>query len=302
MIKNPYEILGIKKTSDSKEIKSAYRKLAKQYHPDLNPGNKQAEDKFKDISTAYELLHNKEKRAAYDRGEIDMDSNLQQRQKSYKDYAEKPQGQRYYSSSQGGGYNQDDISDIFGSFFSGNTKSASFRTPPADSHYTIEIEFLEATKGIKKRITMPDGKMIDLSIPEGMEDGQQLRLKGKGHPGNASIPPGDAYIKIHIKPHSFYRRKGKDIEVEVPIGIHESILGSKINISTIHGKVKMGIPKGSSTGTKVRLKGQGIRGGDQYVRLKIVMPEIIDDKLEKFTEEWAKTYCYNPRKSMGSAL
>lgn len=301
MAKNPYDILGVKKTADDKEIKSAYRKLAKKYHPDLNPGNKEADEKFKEISVAYDLLHDKDKRAAYDRGEIDMDGNpqYQQQQQYYKDFAEGPQGQRYSYSGDGGDFSQEDIESIFGSFFGGGVggRQAGFKAQPLDAHYAIEVDFLESVNGAKKRVTMPDGKILDISIPKGMEDGQKLRLKGKGAPGNVNTPTGDAYIEVHIKPHPFYKRIGKDIEVEVPVGIHESVLGSKVQIPTIHGKVEMSIPKGASTGTKLRLKGKGLKGGDQYVLLKIVMPESIDKELEEAVSKWAKSHSYNPRKS-----
>jgi len=300
MTENPYSILGVKKTANDKEIKSAYHKLAKQYHPDLNPGDQKAEAMFKEISVAYDLLHDKEKRAAYDRGEIDKDGNPQhqQRQQSYKDFAEGPQGGRYHPAG-GGDFNQEDIESIFGSFFGGGVggKQAGFKAQSLDAHYVIEVDFLEAVKGAKKRVTMPDGKVLDISIPAGAEDGQKLRLKGQGAAGNVKQPNGDAYIEMHIKPDAFFQRKGKDIHIELPVGIHESILGSKIQIPTIHSKVGMSIPKGASTGTKLRLKGKGIKGGDQYVILKIVMPEKVDGELEEFIEKWAKKHSYNPRKT-----
>lgn len=300
MTKNPYDILGVKKTANETEIKSAYRTLAKQHHPDLNPDNKKAEATFKDISVAYNLLHDKDKRAAYDRGEIDMDGNpqYQKRQQSYKDFAEGPQGQRYHSAG-GGDFSQEDMESIFGSFFSGGAggRQTGFKAQSLDAHYVIEVDFLEAVNGAKKRVTMPDGKILDISIPNGMEDGNKLRLKGKGAAGNVNMPTGDAYIEVHIKPNPFYKRIGKDIEVEVPIGIHESILGSKIQIPTVHGKVEMNIPKGASTGTRLRLKGKGLKGGDQYVLLKIVMPEKIDGELEELIGKWAKNHEYNPRKN-----
>lgn len=164
MAKNPYDILGVKKTADAKEIKSAYRMLAKQHHPDLNPDNKKAETTFKDISVAYNLLHDKDKRAAYDRGEIDMGGNpqsQQQRQQSYKDFAEGPQGQRYHSGGSAD-FSQEDIESIFGSFFGGSVggRQAGFKSQSLDAHYVIEVDFLESVNGAKKRVTMPDGKIL----------------------------------------------------------------------------------------------------------------------------------------------
>lgn len=300
MAKNPYTILRIENTADTKEIKSAYRKLAKKYHPDLNPDNKELDEKFKEISVANELLQNDEKRAAYDRGEIDMDGNpqYQRNQQTYRDFADGPQGQRYHSGA-AEDFSQEDIEKIFGSFFNegAGSRQAGFKTQTRDTHYVIEVGLLEAVNGAKKRVTMPDGKVLDISIPIGMEDGKKLRLKGKGTPASVKSPAGDAYIELHIKPHSFFSRKGNDITVEVPIGIHESILGRKVKIPTIHGKVEMSIPKGASTGTKLRLKNKGIKGGDQFVHLKLVMPKVIDSDLEELIEKWTKTHEYNPRKN-----
>ena len=300
MIKNPYDILGVNKTADEKEIKSAYRKLAKQHHPDLNPSDKNADEKFKEISVAYDLLQDKDKRAAYDRGEIDFEGNQQQhqQQQSYKDFADGPQGQRYYSTSQQH-FNPEDLESIFGAFFKDGAPGAKagFKAQPADAHYAIDVEFLEAATGTKKQITMPDGKALKITIPPGTQSGQKLRLKGQGNAGNTNTPASDAYIEIHVKPHSFFNRKGKDINVEVPIAIQEAVLGGKIEVPTVHGKVEVSIPKNATTGTKLRLKGKGIDGGNQYVSLVIAMPDTIDDDLKEIIGNWAKKHSYNPRKS-----
>ena len=305
MAKNPYDILGVKKEASDKEIKSAYRKLAKKYHPDLNPGDKDMESKFKEISLAYDLLKDKEKRAAFDRGEIDMDGNPQHQQQFYKDFADGPGGQRYYHFHQGGGdFSEEDIADIFGSFFGGGAAGhrAGFKRQTADAHYTIEVDFMEAATGAKKRVTMPDGKMLDINIPAGMEDGQKLRLKGQGGQGSINTERGDAYVEVHMRPHRYFSRRGKDIHIEVPVGIHEAILGSKITVPTIHGQVEMSIPKGASTGNTLRLKGKGIKGGNQMVKLKLVMPETVDKELEDAVAKWAKKHAYNPRKHLEGAV
>ena len=300
MGKNPYDILGVSKSADEKKIKSAYRKLAKQHHPDLNPSDKNADEKFKEISVAYDLLHDKDKRAAYDRGEIDFDGNQQQQQQqqSYKDFADRPQGQRYQSNSQQH-LNPEDLQSIFGNFFKGGGPGAKagFRAQSADAHYAIDVEFLQAATGANKQITMPDGKMLKITIPAGTQNGQKLRLKGQGRAGDTHAPAGDAYIEIHVKPHAFFHQKDKDINVEVPIAIHEAVLGCKIEVPTIHGKVEVSIPKNATTGTKLRLKGKGIDGGNQYVSLVITMPDTIDDDLKDIIGNWAKTHSYNPRKS-----
>ena len=290
MAKNPYEILGVKKDASEAEIKVAYRKLARKHHPDLNPSDKNAGEKFKEINTANALLSDKEKRAAFDRGEINMEGQPQyhQQQQTYRDFADGAQGGRYHSN--GGDFN---FEDLFGGL-GGRARGAGFgRPPPADAHYSIEVDFLEAATGAKKRVTMPDGKTLDINIPEGIEEGQQLRLKGQG-----SKPPGDAYVEIHIRAHRFFTRKGHDITIELPISLPENMLGGKIQVPTIHGAVEMTIPKGASSGTTLRLKGKGIKAGDQYVKLKLVMPKEIDAELEESIRKWSETHAYNPRKAM----
>ncbi len=290
MAKNPYDILGVSKNASEADIKAAYRKLAKKYHPDLNPGNTNAEETFKELNTANALLSDAEKRAAFDRGETDMEGHPQYQQQphSYRDYAEGPQGNRYHSA--GENFNFEDLFAAFG----GSAGHA--RRPSMDTHYSIEVDFLEAVRGAKKRVTMPDGKALDIHIPEGIEEGQKLRLKGQG-----SAPSGNAYVEIHIKPHPFFTRNGKDITIELPISLQESVLGAKIEVPTIHGPVEMTVPKGASSGMTLRVKGKGIKAGDQYVKLKLTMPKDMDTELEEAIRKWSQTHSYNPRKAMEEA-
>jgi DnaJ-class molecular chaperone len=294
MAKDPYEILGVAKNASEAEIKAAYRKLAKKHHPDLNPESKD-DAKFKEIGAAHNLLSDKEKRAAFDRGEIDMDGQPRQQQ-FYRDHAQGPQGPRYsYPQGGGGEFDPEDLESLFGSFFRGGRGQGAGRTQQQDVQYHIEIDFLEAALGGSKRITMPDGRTLDITIPEGISDGQKLRLKGQGAKG-ANGQAGDAYVEVQIRPHGQFSRKGQDIYLDMPIGFDESILGSKVQVPTIHGLVEMTLPKGVSSGASLRLKGKGIKQGDQYVKLSIVMPAKIDEELEQVVRQWAEKHHYNPRK------
>jgi DnaJ-class molecular chaperone len=311
--KSPYDILGVSKTASDEKIKTAYRVLAKMHHPDLNPNNKRSDEKFKAISAAYDLLKDKEKRSAFDRGEIDAQGQPQwsgeqgEERKYYRDFANGPGGARYHST--GANINPEDLENIFGSMFgkrpsgTGDTgyEDVFRQQQSADVHYRFDIDFMEASLGAKKQVTMPDGKSLKISIPEGVKNGQKLRLKGQGQELSNGLT-GDAYVEIHVRPHKFFTRKGQDIYTEVPIGIHEAILGGTIEVETIHSPVKVIIPKGTSSGKKFRLKEQGIKGGHHYVGVRIVMPVEIDTELEKLMKDWMESHKYNPRKENEAAL
>jgi DnaJ-class molecular chaperone len=218
-------------------------------------------------------------------------------QQFYRDYAQGRQGQRYYD-----GDNFDmDLEGIFGSFFRGGARKQGFNfsQEPENASYTIEIDFLEAALGGGKRVAMPGGRTLDIKIPAGIEEGHKLRLKGQGTKGSKG-QAGDAYVEVRIRPHAQFTRKGQDIYIEVPIGFHESILGSKIHVPTIHGPVEVTVPKGASSGVSLRLKGKGIKSGDQFVKLKIAMPAKIDSELEQAVRHWAGRHGYNPRKMAGA--
>lgn len=315
MAKNPYDILGVKKGSSDSDIKAAYRKLAKKYHPDLNPDDKEAMSKFQEIGTAFDLLKDKGKRAAFDRGEIDMDGNPQwsgmgaeggqQGRQYYRDFADGGAGTRYYSS---GNINPEDLQDIFGSMFGGGMgrrRGGGFeymfhQQQNADEHYALEIDFMDAAVGAKKKITLPDGKNLSITIPAGVKHGQKLRMKGKGqklHGGRT----GDAFIEISVRPHKEFTRKGNHVYSDVPIGLHEAVLGGKVRINTVHGPSQVSLPKGTSSGQQFRLKDKGIKGGDHFARIKIVMPDKIDADLEKAMKDWADKNAYNPREKSEAA-
>jgi len=301
MVDDPYSILGVSKTASVADITKAYRKLAKKLHPDLNPGDKAAEEKFKKITAAYGIVGDEEKRGRYDRGEIDASGQEMPQQRYYREYAGGAEGARYRSTA---GY--EDIgafSDLFGDLFGergGRGAGAGrFSMRGQDAHYRLEVDFLDAVNGTKTRITLPDGGPLDVTIPPGVTDGQVLRLKGKGNPGLGEGQPGDALIEIGVKPHPVFKREGDDIVVEVPITIDEAVLGGKVEVPTIAGRVSVTVPPGANTGQTLRLKGRGIKraraAGDQLVKLSIVLPDRIDDELKRFAETWRDGHRYDPR-------
>ena len=296
---NPYEILGVKPAATAEEIQSAYRKLAKKLHPDLNPGNREAEEKFKQIGSAYGLLSDPEKRAKFDRGEIDASGAERQQRPFYRDYAGGAQ-QQYSTDAGFADFASED--DILAELFRRGGRGR-VNVPGGDIHYRLPVEFLEAVNGATKRIGLPDGSSLDLKVPAGAREGQILRLKGKGMPGIGSGPPGDALAEIQVRPHRFFTRDGDDIRVELPISLREAVLGSSVSVPTPSGPVTMTVPMGSNTGSVLRLKGKGVPrasggSGDQYVTLKLVLPRAADADLEAFVRGWSAGQAHNPRQAM----
>jgi DnaJ-class molecular chaperone len=284
----------VKKDASQEEIQKVYRQLAKKLHPDLNPGNKQAEEQFKEISAAYDVLGDPDKRARFDRGEIDATGAERPRQRYYRDFAEGGASHPYGSDA---GYADfADSDDILSQIF-GREGRANIRMRGADAHYRLALDFLDAVNGGKRQITLPDGSALDVTIPPGTRDGQILRLRGKGRPGLGGGPPGDALIEVAVNAHPIFSRKDDDIHVELPIPLATAVLGGKVNVPTPSGAVTMTVPKWTNTGKVLRLKGRGVASpdgnkGDEYVTLKVVLPEKPDAELESFVAQWA------PREAM----
>jgi DnaJ-class molecular chaperone len=299
-----YERLGVAKTASQEDLRRAYRALAKKHHPDLNPGDAKAEEAFKSVQSAYDLLSDPEKRRRYDAGEIDAEGNETARS-YYREYAG-ADGEHPYRSAAG----YEDLGDIFSELFGERARGpggagGNIRMRGSDLRYTMEIDFVEAVSGATRRVTMPDGKTLDISVPAGLRDGQILRLRGKGRPGIGGGEPGDAYVEIHVRPHPRFTRSGNDVLVDLPVGLHEAVLGAKVRVPTTTGAVTMSIPAGSNSGDVLRLKGKGVpaggghAAGDQLVTLRVVLPAKPDDDLSAFLAEWAKTHAYDPRNETG---
>ncbi len=301
---DPYQVLGVSKTASLEEIKSAYRKLAKKHHPDLNPGNKEAEKKFKDVSHAFDLIGTEEARGKFDRGETD-----EQKQHMYEQYQrEQQQGRRrpsYQHTQQGGGRYSSSFGDgfdddVFSSIFGRASRSGGMDFPGQDEQYNLEVEFLEAALGGEKVITLPSGKKLQLKIPAGIEEGKKLKFKGLGGQGIGKGAPGDAYIQISIRPSPTFKREGKDIISEVPVSFFEALGGAEIEVQTIDGSVMLKVPPGASSGSRLRIRNKGAGSGEDrgnhIVTLKVVMPKDPPPELREKIAELADRYGYNPRK------
>lgn len=301
-MKDPYETLGVERKAGDKEIKTAFKKLARQFHPDLHPDDKQAEAKFKDISSAYDLLKDKERRRRFDAGEIDATGQETPQHRYYREYASQPEPGSH--ARRDGFASEEDLEEFLASAFGGRRANADFRARGADASYVLPVSFLDAAKGAKRAVTLPDGKSLKVTIPEGAEDRQMLRLKGQGMPGFGGGPAGDAYVELHVEPHAHFTRKDNDVHVVVPVTIREAVLGGKITVPTVHGQLKVSIPKGANTGTKMRLKEKGIRDrrsgskGHQYVELKVVLPEGDEPELTEFLTDWQPQTVENPREEL----
>jgi len=295
---DPYQRLGVKKDASQDEIQAAYRRLAKKLHPDLNPGNPQAEAEFKDVAAAYDLVGDAEKRGRFDRGEIDETGAERPQRQYYRDFAA---GEGPYGT--GAGYADFADTDEFLSEIFGRRARADGKRRGRDVAYALEVEFLDAVNGASKRLALPGAGDLDVTIPPGTSDGQTLRLRGKGERGLNGGPDGDALIEVHVRPHKVFVRDGDDVRFDVPISLAEAVLGGRIEVPTPGGRIAATLPKNSSTGKVLRLKGKGVprrdgSRGDAYMTLKVVLPDGPDPDLERFVSEWTAGKVQNPRRSM----
>ncbi|NQW00889.1 MAG: J domain-containing protein [Rhodospirillales bacterium] len=302
---DPYALLGVAKDATTKQIRKAYTDLAKKLHPDINPNNPAAEARFKEVSAAHALLADPEMRAKFDRGEIDAEGHEKAAERPYyRDFADQPAGGKY--AEQEGFANEEDLQAFMADLFARRSGGHNIKAKGGDLNYRLDVTFLEAAKGDKKTVTMPDGRTLKINIPAGLRHQQSLRLRGQGLAGYNGGPPGDAYVEVHVKADPVFSRKDDDIHVEVPISLNEAILGGKIDVPTIDGPVTMTIPKYANSGTRLRLRDKGLpaakgkQRGHQFVTLKVVLPSESDGELATFIEDWAKSHPYNPRKATKS--
>ena len=298
MAEDPYSVLGVPRSASDEEIRRAFRRLAKECHPDLHPDDTAKAERFKRLSLADEVIGDPEKRKRFDRGEID--ENGEARHAYARAGAREGAawgGRRGDTGPEDFGFT-DIFSDLFGSQRANRERG--FAGRGQDVRYSLEVDFLEAVAGARKRVTLPEGGTLDLSVPEGVGDGQVLRLKGKGAAGAAGASPGDALVEIKIRRHAYFGREEDDITLELPLTLDEAVLGSKVEVPTISGRVQLTIPKGTNSGRTFRLRGKGVRNlttgttGDQLVTVRIVMPETIDDQLSYFFSEWRQRHGYDP--------
>jgi len=310
LARDPYLELGVPRTASAAEIRKAFHKLAKANHPDTNPGNAAAEERFKKVSAAFDIIGDVDKRKKFDAGAIDADG----REAMGGFAGESPWGAR--QGARGGGsraetFDGADLGDILGEMFGAGRGGRSggpghggggfggFAQRGVDVRAKLEIDLVDAIRGGKRRIAFSDGRTIDVSIPKGAQDGQTLRLKGQGGPGRGGA--GDAFIEISVQPHATYRREGDDLIMDLPVTFYDAVLGGKVEAPTPDGPVTLTVPRAANTGTRLRLKARGLSDakgvrGDLFARVVVTLPEEPDASLEAFATAQRKDRPYTPRR------
>lgn len=327
-MRDPYEVLGVPRKASADEIKKAFRKLAKKLHPDANKKDPKATVKFAELNAAYEILGEEQRRKAFDRGEIDAEGKPRfqgfegfggqghgagaggfGREGGFETFSFGPEGFKRSSSGRGGGFRG--FEDVLSSMFGGSSRggfepqfeTADFpeRGHAADAQASLVITLSEAAHGASKRVRLPTGKDVEIKIPAGLTDGQQIRLKGQGFAGPMGVM-GDALITVTIAPHSHFKVEGTNLRLELPITLYEAVLGAKVRVPTLDGAVELAVPKGSSGGRTFRIKGKGLPAkagrGDLLVTLRVVLPDTADPELEALMRQWLADKPYDPRQSL----
>jgi DnaJ-class molecular chaperone len=312
-MRDPYEVLGVSKKASEAEIKKAFRSLAKKYHPDTHANDPKAVKKFQEISAANEIVGDKEKRAQYDRGEIDAAGQPKGFGPNHPGFeqgfggfrgrpgaAGGPQGFEYeFTGNSQEGFQADDIfAEILGGLGGGGKRRAQPRKG-ADVQLQTTVSLQEAALGGTRRVVLADGRQLEVRIPPGVKDGQQIRLRGQGAPGERGGPAGDALISVAIAPHPYFERDGRDLRLDLPITLKEAVTGAKVPVPTLTGPVTLTVPPHSNSGRVLRLKAKGLPGtggesaGDLYARLVVTLPDTADPELDAFVKGWA--HDYDPR-------
>jgi DnaJ-class molecular chaperone len=322
-MRDPYDVLGVSKTASAAEIKSAFRKQAKKLHPDANKHDPKAANRFAELNAAYEILGEADKRKAFDRGEIDADGKPRfqgfegfggggprggfGREGNFETFTWGTDG-FHRSGGRGGGFGFEDLlKEAFGGAARGRRGGFQFEEGDVagggrDIEAALTITLPEAAKGVEKRVLLPTGKEVDVKIPAGLSDGQQIRLKGQGHAGPGGRA-GDLLIAVSVAPHPLFKRDGADLRLELPVTLYEAVLGGKVRVPTLDGAVELAIPAGTNSGRTFRLKGKGFPGkggaGDLLATIRIMLPEGGDHDLEALMKQWREGRAYDPRKGMG---
>ena len=329
---NPYDVLGVTAKASAADIKKAYRRLAKKLHPDANNNDPKTAAKFSEINSAYEIVGDEDKRKAFDRGEIDAEGKPRfqgfegfgghpgargpgQGGAHFESFTFGPEGVRRGGRARGGAGNFSGFEDILSGVFGGMGRARGSGSRPdfgggfaaedlaaaagREVTGTVTISLEDIARGAKARVQLPIGKEIEVKIPAGLSDGQQIRLKGQGMPGAGGGPAGDALITVNIAPHPHFKVEGANLRVEVPITLYEAVLGGKVRVPTLEGAVDLAIPANTNAGRTFRLKGKGLPAkaghGDLFATVRIVLPKEPDEVLEKLMREWRDAKPYNPR-------
>ncbi|QOG21501.1 MULTISPECIES: DnaJ C-terminal domain-containing protein [Bradyrhizobium] len=321
-MRDPYEVLGVPRSANAAAIKSAYRKLAKKHHPDSNKGDPKAAERFAEINSANEILGDEDKRKQFDRGEIDADGKPR-----FQGFpgGGGPRGRAgpggfesytFRSGGAGGGPGGGAFEDILNSMFGGGTRGArpgagggaqfEFDTGgiglDLDVNVAMSVSLEEAVKGGEKRVRLPNGKELNVKIPAGVTEGQQIRLRGQGETAQGH-PPGDLLLTINIAPHPYFKVEGADLRIDLPVTLYEAVLGGKVRVPTLGNAVELSVPKNTSSGRTFRLKGKGLPKaggtGDLFVTIRIMLPDGNDAELEALMEKWRDQHPYNPRSGLG---